>query len=332
MFTITGNSSQTIGTSGCGPTSAAMVVTAIKGAITPDTMGDLFVKYGYRSANSGTYLSAFRAVADEFNIRYEETTNLDIAVNLLRNNHYVIASCGNGLFTSGGHLIVLVGIDGNTIKIYDPYLYSGKFDTSTRRGKVSVIGNTVYCSIDNFRKYANFTRLFAYAHDGKVQENTGNVTTATYTRYVNAKSGLNVRNAPSGNKIAGLVNGTKVTVVETSGGWSKITTPVNGWVSSSYLSSYNQVGNATVSNNTQYKTGSYKVTASLLNVRSGVGTNYKAKTYNQLSSNARSQNKKLGNYYANGYKRGVVCIVTQIKGNWGKTASGWICLDFCSKI
>ena len=68
LYTSVGDSSQTIGSSGCGPTSASMIVTATKGAITPDTMSDLFVQYGYRSANQGTYWSAFRAVADEFNI------------------------------------------------------------------------------------------------------------------------------------------------------------------------------------------------------------------------------------------------------------------------
>ena len=76
MYSSVGNSNQTIGTSGCGPTSAAMIVTSIKGAITPDTMADLFVRYGYRSANNGTYLSAFRFVADTFNIDYQETYRL----------------------------------------------------------------------------------------------------------------------------------------------------------------------------------------------------------------------------------------------------------------
>jgi hypothetical protein len=45
MYSSANNSSQTIGSSGCGPTSAAMVVTACKGTITPDTMSDLFVRY-----------------------------------------------------------------------------------------------------------------------------------------------------------------------------------------------------------------------------------------------------------------------------------------------
>lgn len=238
QYSSIGDSSQTIGTSGCGPTSTAMVVTAIKGTITPDTMGDLFVQYGYRSANNGTYWSAFRWVADVFDIGYQECSSLDTAVDLVRNNNYVICSVGNGLFTTGGHFIVIVGIDGDTLKIYDPYLYSGKFDTSTRRGKATVSGNTVYCSISNFRNYANYKGFFAYKHDGNVQENAGNVTTSTYTRYVSTNSlNLNVRNAPNGSVIGSLKKGTQVTVIETNGSWSRITTPTSGWVSSSYLSS-----------------------------------------------------------------------------------------------
>lgn len=126
MYSSVGDSSQTIGTSGCGPTSAAMIVTATRGAITPDQMGDLFVQYGYRSSNNGTYWSAFRAVADEFNIGYTETSDIQRALQLLQNNNYVVVSVGNGLFTTGGHFIVLTELNGDTITVYDPYLYSRK--------------------------------------------------------------------------------------------------------------------------------------------------------------------------------------------------------------
>lgn len=322
MYSSVGNPNQTIGSSACGPTCASMVVTATKGAITPDTMCDLFVQHGYRSANNGTYFSAFRAVADEFDIGYEETYYLDKAVELLRNNHYVIVSCGNGLFTTGGHFIVLVGIDGDTLKIYDPYLYSGKFSTSTRRGKVTVDGNTVYCSIDNFRNYANYSKFFAFAHDGNVQvNNTRPVTTQAYTRYVNAKIGLNIRNNVNGSIIGSYKYGTAVLVYETRDGWSRVGT--NRWVSSNYLTSYmpsRQTPVKTISG-VKYTTGKYKVNASVLNVRTGPSTKYKIKGYKQLTANARYQNKKLGNQYTNGYKRGVVCTVTKVNGNWGYTKS-----------
>ena len=333
-YTSINKSSQTIGTSGCGPTCASMVVTATRGTITPPEMGDLFVEHGYRSANNGTYLSAFRFVADTFNIEYNETYKLDNAINLLNNNYYVVASCGNGLFTTGGHLILIVGVENDTLKIYDPFLYNGKFETSTRRGKVTVSGNTVYCSISNFRKYANYTRFFAYKHDSNVPTNNYVPSTNTNTTmYVKANGGLNVRSSPNGKKVGALSNGSQVIVYETQENWSRIGT--NRWVCSDYLTN----SKSTVSSNSntkvntkKYSNGSYKVNASLLNVRTGPGTNYKAKKYNQLSQNARKQNKALGNAKANGYKKGVVCTVTKVNKNWGLTNSGWICLDYCRKI
>ncbi len=331
MYSSVNNKNQTIGVSGCGPACASMVVTATRGVITPDKMGELFVKYGYRSANNGTYFSAFRAIADEFDISYEETYYLDKAIELVRNNHYVVASCGNGLFTTGGHFVVLVGINGNMLKIYDPYLYSGKFETSTRRGKVTVDGNTVYCSIDNFRKYANYSKFFSFAHDENVEENKQTVNTQAYTRYVNAKIGLNIRNDVNGNIIGSCNYGTSVLVYETRNGWSRI--GENRWVSSNYLIS--NMPTQSSSNNTNFKvnsTGKYIVNANILNVRTGPGTNYRIKNYKQLTSNARYQNRKLGNQYTNGLKRGVVTTVTRIQNGFGLTPSGWISLNYCTKI
>ena len=332
IYSSIGDSSQTIGSSGCGPTSASMVVTAIKGTITPDTMSDLFVKYGYRSANQGTYWSAFRAVADEFNVGYTETTDIQRALQLLENKHLVVASCGNGLFTTGGHFIVLVGVENGNIKIYDPYLYAGKFDTSTRRGKVTVDGNTIYCPIDNFINYANAKGFFCFSYDEEVKENKQPVTTKAYTRYVKVNTSLNVRNAPNGTIVGSLSNGTQVTVYETNGNWSRIGD--SKWVSSLYLYS-TIVSNETVQTVPKmsgYATGTYRVTASVLNVRCGAGTNYKAKTWRELTANARSQNSRLGNYYTNGLKRGVITTVTRVNGNWGLTPSGWILLSYCTKL
>lgn len=330
-YTSIGISSQTIGSSGCGVASATMIIDSIVGNVSITELADCFVANGYRSANSGTYWSAYRAVADEFNIEYTETSNFDTMLNLLTNNHYIIASCGNGLFTSGGHYIVIYGIDRDTLKIYDPYLYSGKFDTSTRRGKATVNGNTVYVTVDNFKKYANYKQFFCYGYDENSVNTTNStdkdVATATYTRYVATQSSnLNVRNAPNGSVISSLKKGTAVKVVETNRNWSRISNPTTGWVSNSYLSS-TAISNITIKG---YTTGTYKTTANL-HVRTGAGTNYTAKTYKQLTSNARSQNRRLGNYYYNGYKKGVTCTVTQVSGNWGKTASSWICLDYCKK-
>ena len=86
MYSSIGNKSQTIGNSGCGPTSAAMIVSTIKGSILPSKMGDLFVKYGYRSANAGTYWSSMKWTADVFNIGYKETSSFDTMISKLKDN------------------------------------------------------------------------------------------------------------------------------------------------------------------------------------------------------------------------------------------------------
>ena len=246
MYSSVGDSSQTIGTSGCGPTSSAMVVSSIKGNITPDQMADLYVNYGYRSANQGTYWSAFKWTADVFDIEYSECYKLDDAVAKLKDNHYIIASCNQGLFTYGGHFIVLTGVEGDYIKVYDPYLYSGKFDVASRRGKATVSGNTVYVSIENFRAYANYQKFFCFKNDRTdIKENTtttvvtdnttSNVNTVNYQVRITANGGLNIRTGASTSYsiIGGYAKGSIVTILAESNGFGKTNL---GWISLAYTS------------------------------------------------------------------------------------------------
>ncbi len=329
MYSSIGDRSQTIGTSGCGPTSSAMVVSSIRGIITPNTMADLYMQYGYRSTNQGTYWSAFRWTADVFNIGYSECYRLDDAVAKLRNNHYIIASCNQGLFTYGGHFIVLTGVEGNYIKVYDPYLYNGKFDVSSRRGKAEVRSNTVYVSIDNFRAYANYQKFFCFKNDRTdVKENTTNVVISNTTSSVSnvnykvritANSGLNARAGASTSyrKVGGYAKNSVVTILAESNGWGKTNI---GWIKLSYTIRLTSSTNTRI---TGYTTGTYKVNCSKLNVRTGPSTKYRIKGLSELTISARNQG---------GYVRGVRCTVTKVVGNWGLTPSGYICLDYCTKI
>lgn len=280
LYTSTGNSSQTMGSSACGPTCSAMIVSSIKGTILPTTMADLYVQYGFRSANNGTYWSAFRWTADVFDIGYKEVQRLNDVCDLLEENYMVISACGNGLFTTGGHFILIYGYEdtnengqcdsGDRLKIYDPYLYSGKFNLSTRRGKATVEGNTVYVEKETFRAYANYSGFFAFKNDRTdTKEDNTNVVTATYNRYVKVNTSLNVRSGPSTNySIVGRkYNGDKVIVYKESSNWSNI--GINEWVSSDYLTDSNvQVPN-TVG---QYK--KLKSTTTLYSNSNLTGTRY----------------------------------------------------------
>ena len=306
-----------------GPTSAAIVVSSSKGAILPTTMAQLSVDNGYRTANNGTAWAYYSFVADYFDFEeYHTTSNFNTAMKYLGtdkdkdgvSDYFIIASCGSGLFTTGGHYIVLIGNEDNTIEVYDPYLYSGKFNTASRRkANVKVSGNSVYVSESSFKKYANYKNFWVFSNDegkGNTATTSSNNTSSnkSYTKYVSTESkNLNVRKSASINSkiVDRLKKGTKVTVTATSGNWSKIGT--NRWVSTSYLSS--KKPSTTSSTNTNYKV---KVTAKAgLNIRSGAGTSY----------------RKLGAYAYN-----TKVTITKKSGNWGKTSKGWICLTYTSKI
>lgn len=83
----------------------------------------------------------------------------------------------------------------------------------------------------------------------------------------------------------------------------------------------------------KFATGTYKVTCDVLNVRTGAGTSYAKKAFNMLTANAQTQIKKLnGGKAANGLVKGCVCTVSEVKDNWGKIPSGWICLDYCEEV
>lgn len=277
MYSSVGDKTQTMKSSACGPTSAAMVVSSSKGTILPTTMGQLSVNNGYRTANNGTAWSYYSFVADYFNFNeYYSTSDFNTMLSYLKTDkdndgtadYFVIASCGSGLFTTGGHYIVLVADNGGTISVYDPYLYSGKFNTASRRNAdVVVSGNTAYVSESSFKAYANYKNFWIYSNDkGQGNPNTNNTNTipVTHTKYVATQSlNLNVRTQPNGSILTTLRKGTKVTVSEISGSWSKITSPVVGWVSTAYLSSTpvitNNTSNSSTTNNVSYTTsvGSY---------------------------------------------------------------------------
>lgn len=268
-YTAIGDPTQTMGSSACGPTCAAMVVSSIKGTILPPEMSELFLQNGFRSRNNGTYWSAFRWTADVFDFAdYQEVYKLDQVCDLLEENYMVVSACGNGLFTTGGHFILIYGYEdtngstqcdaGDRLKVYDPYLYSGKFNTSTRRGKAQVEGNTVYVEKEVFRNNANYGIFFAFKND-REDNNTAAVdkkpvTTATYKRYVKVNTSLNVRSGPGTNYsyVKSLYNGDEVTVYKEQSNWSNIGT--SEWVCSDYLTDSNVKVKSTVGETRKLKT------------------------------------------------------------------------------
>ena len=83
----------------------------------------------------------------------------------------------------------------------------------------------------------------------------------------------------------------------------------------------------------KYKPGNYRVTkADVLNVRAGAGTKYKKLKFSQLTASAQSKILKLTRKKVDGYVKGLSFTVTETALNWGKTPSGWVCLDYCEVL
>lgn len=286
MYSSIGDSSQTMKSSACGPTSAAMIVSSSKGTILPTTMAEIALANGYRTANNGTAWAFYPFVADYFGFNeYYSTGNFNTAMDYLSqkksdgsSKYYIIASCGSGAFTTGGHYIVLTGLDGDTIKVFDPYLYTGKFNTASRRiANITVSGNTAYITKNNFKAYANYKNFWIFSNDSTIVTNSVTYE-LNYIKYVSTQSAkLNVRTGPgiNNNKITSLSKGQKVNVVEIKGGWSHINSPVDGWVDSNYLSS--TVVNSAIVQNVSSTVGNYyrlKTKTTLFSKSNLTGTKY----------------------------------------------------------
>ena len=147
-----------------------------------------------------------------------------------------------------------------------------------------------------------------------------NVNKVNYQVRITANGGLNIRSGASVSysRIGGYAKNSIVTILAESNGFGKTNL---GWISLAYTSRYTTVAKSTTVQ--KYTTGTYKVNCSKLNVRTGPSTKYRIKSLNELTRSARNQG---------GYVRGVRCTVTKVVGNWGLTPSGYICLDYCTKV
>ena len=115
----------TFAATGCCPTSMAMVVAALSGSseVTPYDMGVLAQEWGYMDAYNGTDTGFVFVAADHFGLNCEQiSTSVSSVTGALAAGQVLICNVGPGDFTTGGHFIVLTGLDANgDIIVNDPY-------------------------------------------------------------------------------------------------------------------------------------------------------------------------------------------------------------------
>ncbi len=127
-YSGTGNPKETIGTDGCGPTCAAMVVATLRDTtpkVTPDKAAWYFKQNGGLSPHDGTYWFIFGRYFAYWKIPFTETNSKAMAKEALAKGWMVISAMRPGHWTSCGHFILAYGLEGNKVKIHDPNSEAG---------------------------------------------------------------------------------------------------------------------------------------------------------------------------------------------------------------
>ena len=127
----TSGESSTIGSAGCGPSCAAMVIETLTGkTFTPEDACNWSVQHGYKALKQGTYYAYFKPQLAAFGIDCDQLDwtstygkpnhpNHKRALEMLQQGYYLIALMNKGAWTSSGHFILVWWADGK-IRINDP--------------------------------------------------------------------------------------------------------------------------------------------------------------------------------------------------------------------
>lgn len=141
IYSNHGDKSQTMRSSGCGPTAMADIVAAWwDKSITPYDLAQKAVSWGCRTNNSGTAVSFFSKIASLYKATYFSTKSIDNALSCLKQGGLVVVCFGPGTpgkssyrrWTKGGHYCCIWGFDGTNFLINDPASSSAKRAKGTR--------------------------------------------------------------------------------------------------------------------------------------------------------------------------------------------------------
>ena len=125
------------GSSGCVPTTAAMIVNTLKGTnYTPIDMGNMLYSAGiFNTAGMGSSSDTWTLVSNKFGLTYKNNLNVESAKKELLKGNMIAATVEGGKFCPWpgvSHEILLFGLDAQGYTtVYDPY-------TRTRNGRVHI--------------------------------------------------------------------------------------------------------------------------------------------------------------------------------------------------
>ena len=126
MYSNHNDKSQTIGSSGCGPTCIADIIGAlVDKTVTPVETCEACLKNGSRTYNSGTTVNGLIKVLKNYGLEVKQTSNTNDLLNHLKDGNLAFVCVGStktseGVrFSTGGHYIEAVGYKDGRILLND---------------------------------------------------------------------------------------------------------------------------------------------------------------------------------------------------------------------
>lgn len=146
----------TVRSSGCGLCSVCMAIDIITNTTLDIEECVNISKECVANHSRGTDMNILGPViAEKFGIEYSKTSDLDEAIRHLQKGGVIVAHVGVpegkeiGLFTKGGHYILLVSTDGEEFCILDPSYSTEKFKITERVGRVNEDNAPyLYCDVN----------------------------------------------------------------------------------------------------------------------------------------------------------------------------------------
>ena len=165
----------TIADNGCGPCCAAMVAENMLGMhFSPQEACIMAIECGAR-LKPGTDFYIFAPVfARHFGMKLTVTEDADEAKAFLNaKKGLIIANTFGdrpedgwiGVFSDSGHYIVLAGLEGDTVCVWDPMYRPGRYDIPGRKGKVRMVGNQAWADFEVVREDCRHRPFFLFTKE-----------------------------------------------------------------------------------------------------------------------------------------------------------------------
>lgn len=138
----------TVKSGGCGVCASVNAVAALTGKQIPvRIMRDLAINGGARVSGGTDMKKMVRLLCKTYNLDCLQTSSSsELMAHLKKGGVAICNTAGRGMFSTGGHYVVALGIVGGKICIADSGLYTGKYSTAGRRPYVTVSGDLIFAA------------------------------------------------------------------------------------------------------------------------------------------------------------------------------------------